>query len=116
MTVTEPGPDGRPRVTRGIRGNLGFEGMALTPSSETLYLANEQALAQDGPVVIARGRHQRPDPADGAVRRREAAPTAEYVYAVEKAFAASTDPNSPADNGVSAMLWVRHCCPSTTCW
>ena len=48
----------------------GFEGMALTPSSETLYLANEQALAQDGAAVIGRRRHERPNPAPGAVRRR----------------------------------------------
>jgi GNAT superfamily N-acetyltransferase len=36
---------------------------------------------------------------------------AEYVYAVEQAFAASTDPNVPADNGVSAMLWIRPVLP-----
>jgi hypothetical protein len=38
----------------------------------------------------------------------EARPTAEYVYPVEKAFAASTDPNVPADNGVTSLVWVQH--------
>src|SRR5688572_15406112 len=34
ITVNETGPDGRPRIVRGVRGNLGFEGMALSPSQE----------------------------------------------------------------------------------
>ena len=110
MTVTETGPDGRPRVIRGIRNNQGFEGMALTPSDQTLYLANEQALAQDGTVSS--------DETGTNVRilrlelyDAEARPTAEYVYPVEKAFAASTDPNAPADNGVTSLLWVEHLLP-----
>ena len=110
MTATEQGPDGRPRVVRGIRNNLAFEGMALTPSDQTLYLANEQALAQDGPVASA----------DAGTNVRilrmelygaEGRPTAEYVYPVEKVFAASTDPNVPADNGVTSLVWVQHLIP-----
>lgn len=110
MTVTESGPDGRPRVTHGIRNNLGFEGMALTPANQTLWVANEQALAQDGPVSSAEAgtnvRIARIE-LDGA----EARPTAEYVYAADKAFAASTDPNNPADNGVTSLVWVQHLIP-----
>lgn len=110
MTAAEPGPDGRPRVVRGIRNNLGFEGMALTPSNRTLYLANEQALAQDGAVSSAETgtnvRILRMELYDA-----EARPTAEYVYPVEKAFAASTDPNVPADNGVTSLVWVQHLLP-----
>jgi hypothetical protein len=110
MTAVEQGPDGRPRVVRGIRNNLGFEGMALTPSNQTLYLANEQALAQDGPVSSA----------DAGTNVRllrmelygaEARPTAEYVYPVEKTFAASTDPNVLADNGLTSLVWVQHLIP-----
>ena len=110
MPVSEPGPDGRPSVVRGIRNNLAFEGMALTPSQQTLYLANEQALAQDGP----------PSSSENGTNVRilrselygaEWRPTAEYVYPVDKAFAASTVPNVPEDVGVSALLWVRHVLP-----
>ena len=110
MPVTEAGEDGRPRVVRGTRVNLGFEGMALTTSQETLYLMNEQALAQDGPQSSAES---------GTLVRLvrmelygvESRATAEYVYGVEKAFAASSDPNVPADNGASALLWARHVLP-----
>jgi hypothetical protein len=110
MPASEAGPDGRPRVVRGIRSNLGFEGMALTSSQETLYLANEQALAQDGPLSTSD---------DGTSIRivrlelydAEGRPSAEYVYRAEPTFAASTDPNVPADNGVSALLWIRDLLP-----
>jgi hypothetical protein len=111
VSVYEPGPDGRPRVTRGMRSNLAFEGMALTPSQQTLFVINEQALAQDGPGSTAdhgtnvRILRMELDGAGGSV------PTAQYVYAVEQAFAPSQDPNVPADNGVSAMLWIRPVLP-----
>jgi len=110
LPVTELGADGRPRTVRGVRPNLGFEGLALTPSQETLWLANEQALAQDGPTAsteratnIRLARFER--------YGDEVRPTAEYVYQVAPTFAASTDPAVPADNGVSALLWVRHVLP-----
>ncbi len=34
----------------GIRDNLGFESVALSPGGETLWTANERALQQDGPA------------------------------------------------------------------
>jgi hypothetical protein len=108
--VTEPGADGKPRTVRGIRPNFGFEGTALTPSQDTLWLANEQALAQDGPTSSPeRGTNIR----IARLERygNEVRPAAEYVYTVEHTFAASLDPAVPADNGVSAMLWVRHVLP-----
>jgi hypothetical protein len=110
MSAYETGPDGRPRATHGMRNNLAFEGMALTPSQQTLFLVNEQALVQDGPGSTAdHGTNVR-------ILRMElngddARPTAEYVYPVEKAFAASQNPTIPADNGVSAMIWIRSVLP-----
>ncbi|MFN8635895.1 MAG: esterase-like activity of phytase family protein [Chloroflexota bacterium] len=110
MSVVEAGADGRPRVIRGMRNNLAFEGLALTPTQDTLFAVNEQALAQDGPPTsVDSGSNVR-------ILRMERygadyRPTSEYVYAVEKVFAASTDPNIPADNGVSAMVWIRHVLP-----
>lgn len=110
LTVSEPGPDGRPRVVRGIRTNLGFEGMALTPSQQTLFLANEEALAQDGPIAT-------PDHGTNVRILRleldgsEARATSEYVYEVSQIFAAPVPPDQFADNGVSALLWVREVLP-----
>ena len=106
ITATEPGEDGRPRVTRGVRSNLGFEGMALTPSQETLYLANEEALAQDGPIATTQvGTNVR------ILRMElygaEGRATSEHVYPVEKVFTPPVPADQFADNGVSAMLWIR---------
>lgn len=110
VTVNETGPDGRPRVVRGVRGNLGFEGMALSPSQETLYLANEEALAQDGPIATTEaGTNVR------ILRMElygaEGRATAEYVYSAEKIFATPNPADQFGDNGISALLWIRHLLP-----
>lgn len=42
-------PDGM--VTRGVRPNLGFESLGITPDKRTLVTASEGALAQDGPAA-----------------------------------------------------------------
>ncbi len=113
MSTFEPGPDGRPRVVHGARLNSAFEGMALTPSEQTLFLINEQALAQDGPVnTIDSGSNVRilRMELDGTAALA-ARPSSEYVYQLDKVFAASTDPNVPADSGVSAALWARSVLP-----
>ena len=36
--------------TRGVRNNLGFEGLALSPDNSRLFIAAENALLQDGPA------------------------------------------------------------------
>jgi 3-phytase/alkaline phosphatase D len=110
VTVNEADPDGRPRVTRGVRSNLGFEGMALSSSEETLFLANEAALAQDGLIAtLETGTNVR------ILRMElygaEGRATSEYVYPVEKIFATPNPPDQLGDNGVSAMLWIRHLLP-----
>ena len=110
LTATEPGPDGRPRVVRGVRTNLGHEGMALVPSGRTLITANEEALAQDGPIAtLTAGTNVRLTRWE--LSGADARPTAEYVYATEKIFAEPRPADQFADNGVSAMLWVRHLLP-----
>jgi hypothetical protein len=38
---------------RGIRGNLGFESLTLSPGGEALWTANERALQQDAPEDVA---------------------------------------------------------------
>lgn len=110
ITVTEPGPDGRPRVTRGVRTNVGFEGLAITPSQQTLFVANEEALAQDGPLAsTSAGTNIRIFRMElyGAEGRN----TAEYVYPVEKVFATPVPADQFGDNGVSAMMWVGDLLP-----
>jgi 3-phytase len=42
-------PDGM--VTQGVRPNLGFESLGITPDKRTLVTASEGALAQDGPAA-----------------------------------------------------------------
>ncbi|HKK44339.1 MAG TPA: esterase-like activity of phytase family protein [Balneolaceae bacterium] len=39
----------RQRTTSGIRENLAFEGLSISPDGSTLYAATENALLQDGP-------------------------------------------------------------------
>jgi hypothetical protein len=110
LSVFETGPDGRPRAVRGARDNLAFEGIAPTPANDALYLINEQALAQDGPLSsLDAGTTVR-------ILRLELGadgphPAAEYVYVTDKVFAAPTTPNGAIDNGVSAMIWIGHLLP-----
>lgn len=110
VTESEQGPDGRPRVVRGVRTNLGHEGMTLAPDGRALYTANEEALAQDGPIATLTGG------TNVRVTRwqfggADARPTSEYVYAAEKIFAQPQPADQFGDNGVTSLLWVRHLLP-----
>ena len=110
LTINEPGPDGRPRVVRGVRTNLGIEGMTLMPSGSTLFTANEEALAQDGPIAtLTEGTNVRVTRWELA--GAEARPTNEYVYTAEKIFAQPQPADQFGDNGVTSLLWVRHLLP-----
>jgi hypothetical protein len=66
---------------RGIRNNLGFEGLTLAPGGDVLWTANERALQQDAPEDLAR-------PSPVRLLRYERrnggfVPGAEFVYEVE---------------------------------
>ena len=99
----------QPAAERGTRSNLAFEAMALSPDGTTLFVANEQALVQDGPLAT-------PD-AGTDVRllrydlRGAPRPGAEVVYRTEPIFARPEPSTAAADNGVSAMVWIRHVLP-----
>jgi hypothetical protein len=106
----EAGPNGRPTVVQGIRVNLAFEGLALTPDGRSFYVANEEALAQDGPVAT-------PDQ-DQVVRivrydlgesGWQAGP--EVAYRTEKIFSAPIPPTAFADHGVPTLLWAEQLWP-----
>lgn len=106
LPAAQPGPDGTPVQTRGVRNNLGFEGVALSPDGQTMYVANEEALAQDGPIATqAAGTTIR-------VLRWELGPGgwqpgAEVAYRTEPIFHAPEPSTEFADNGVSALLWAN---------
>jgi len=97
-----------PAEGKGVRVNLAFEAMALSPDGKTLFFANEQALAQDGPIAT---------PENGTQVRivqydlsgDVPVEVAEYVYVTEPVFAAPVGKYS--DNGVVAMLYVKHLVP-----
>ncbi len=97
-----------PGEGKGIRRNLGFEGLALSPDGKTLYAVNEQALAQDGPLCSQE---------DGTQVRivvfdlagKEPQEVAEYVYVTEPIFAYPKD--HYADNGVSAIAYINDILP-----
>lgn len=97
-----------PSEGRGVRSNRAFEGLALTPDGQTLFALNEQALAQDGPLsTVDQGttvriiQYDLSGPAPRVV--------AEYPYLTEPIFAAPED--GYADNGVSAILYIKHLLP-----
>ena len=105
--IPESGTDaeGKSIQVRGVRNNLAFEGIALSPDGRTFYTANEEALAQDGPLATPdQGtvvRILRYDLGPGGWQ-----PGAEVSYRTEPIFRAPEPPTAPADNGVSAMLWA----------
>ena len=91
---------------RGVRTNLSFEASAITPDYGTLYVMNEEALAQDGDLATPEaGTPVRLIKYDmkGGVPVEEA----EYVYITEPMFAAPPQGKS-GDNGVPGMIYVGH--------
>ncbi len=92
----------------GVRKNLAFEAMALSPDGKTLFVATEQALAQDGPICTTdHGTTVRIIQYD--LSGDTPAVVAEYAYITEPIFAAPLD--TYADNGVPAMVYIKHILP-----
>ncbi len=86
---------------RGVRNNLGFESLAVTPDGTHLYAAVENALVQDGPPVRA----QASSPSrviEYDVRRGQ--PIAQFVYDVEPLPFRPLGPFGFADNGLVDLL------------
>jgi 3',5'-cyclic-nucleotide phosphodiesterase len=103
-----PAFDGDVQV-RGVRENLSFEAATITPDGSTLYVANEQALVQDGDMSTA--------DAGSPIRIVEYdltgdAPTVvgEYVYRTEPLFVRPAEGKS-GDNGVPGIAYVGHITP-----
>lgn len=91
-----------PRPDSGVRSNLAFEAMALSSDSRSLYVANEQALIQDGPQAdVEQGTWVRISRYD--LTAQTPSVVAEFAYLTEPIFAYPTE-GTYADNGVVAML------------
>jgi 3-phytase len=89
--------------TSGIRNNLAFESLTLSPNQQFLYTATENALYQDGPAASLEGislaRILKYDLASGE-------PIAEFVYEVEPIPAAPIPEGEFADNGLTDLVAV----------
>jgi len=97
-----------PGEGKGVRKNLAFEAMTITPDGNTLFVANEQALAQDGPTsTVDHGTTVRIIQYD--LSGETPVEVAEYAYVTEPIFASPLD--TYADNGVPAMLYIKHILP-----
>ena len=92
----------------GVRRNLAFEAMTITPDGKTLFVATEQALAQDGPTsTVDHGTTVRIIQYD--LSGDTPVEVAEYAYVTEPIFASPLD--TYADNGVPAMVYIKHILP-----
>ncbi len=87
--------------TRGIRNNLSFESLTITPDGKTLLAGTENALVQDGDKATldhgSRSRIIAFDLASGDV-------TAEYAYDTDPIFTKATEPPFWNDNGMSEFV------------
>lgn len=87
--------------TEGIRNNLAFESLTLSPDNRTLYAATENALAQDGPAA---------DQEQGSSSRilafdtQSGAVEAEYVYRTEPVAETPTPADGFANNGLVDLI------------
>jgi hypothetical protein len=90
---------GQPGASVGARSNLGVEGLAFAPDGQSLWLAMEAPLFQDGPLA---------DRQHGAVVRltqvdRSGQMLAQHAYPLDPVAAAAA-PGRFSDNGVADVL------------
>ncbi|MEB3249042.1 MAG: phytase, partial [Merismopediaceae bacterium] len=88
-------------TTTGIRNNLAFESLTITPDRRYLYTATESALAQDGSIATLENsslaRILKYDLTTGAV-------VAEFVYEIEPIPQAPNPAGGFADNGLVELF------------
>lgn len=90
-----------PAEDRGIRNNLAFESLTLSPDGRFLYTATENALKQDGPAASLE---------EGSLSRvikydlQKEQPVAEFVYPVAPIPADSDPPGGFSDNGLVELI------------
>ena len=87
--------------TQGVRQNLGFEGLNVTPDQRYLVTASEGALVQDGPpATVNNGSFAR----ILLYRLSSGQPVAEYVYVVNPVAEAPVPAGSFTVNGLVELL------------
>ena len=92
-----PSADGR----RGVRSNLGFEGMAVSPDGSRLFVATENALIQDGPPADL----QSASPSRILVLELPTGrPIGEFVYEVPPVPDAPQPDSAFVTNGISELV------------
>jgi 3-phytase/alkaline phosphatase D len=109
IPASTPNAEGRPTPSRGVRSNYGFEGTTYAPDESAVYVMNEEALVQDGPLAT---------PTNGTLNRvlryaldgDQATPGRQMAYLTEPIFA-RPPADGAADNGVSSMIWSRGVLP-----
>lgn len=90
-----------PAPERGIRNNLAFESLALTPDKQTLITGVENALLQDGPAADV----NQPSLARLLAFDLDTGwPAAEWLYPVDAIPLALPAPDATRDNGLVELL------------
>jgi 3-phytase/alkaline phosphatase D len=88
-------------ANNGVRTNLGFESLNITPDGRTLVTASEGALAQDGPAAtVNNGSFAR----ILEFRLSTGQPGSEYVYVVNPVAESPVPPTNFAVNGLVELL------------
>jgi 3-phytase/alkaline phosphatase D len=93
----DPAEDG----SSGIRNNLAFESLTVTPDHRTLYAATENALVQDGPAAdLTQGSPSRIVAFDTASGKAKA----EYVYETDAVAETPVPADAFATNGLVELI------------
>jgi len=94
-------PDSDHPGTRGVRSNLGFESLNVTPDQRTLVTASEAALFQDGPAAtVSQGSLAR----ILQYRLSSGVPGSQYVYEVNPVAEAPVPSTAFSVNGLVELL------------
>jgi hypothetical protein len=94
-------PDPEHPGTQGVRPNLGFESLNVTPDQQTLVTASEAALFQDGPAAsVSQGSLAR----ILEYRLSSGVPSPEYVYEVNPVAETPVPPTAFSVNGLVELL------------
>jgi len=94
-------PDPEHPGARGVRPNLGFESLNVTPDQQTLVTASEAALFQDGPAAsVSQGSLAR----ILKYRLGSGVPGSQYVYEVNPVAETPVPPTAFSVNGLVELL------------